>query len=91
MKNSRDIEAELLSLQTSLRTPKQSGASLVEAGIGWLKEEVQHAVPSEMQDRVGKWRDEAEDLLSKHPVAAAAIALCVGLALGQLWRRHHDQ
>ena len=91
MKNSRDIEAELLSLRTSLRTPQKSHISLVETGIGWLKEEVGRAVPSEMHDRVGKWRDQTEDLLSKHPVAAAAVALCVGLALGQLWRRHHDQ
>jgi ElaB/YqjD/DUF883 family membrane-anchored ribosome-binding protein len=91
MKDSRDLEAELMSLRTSLRVPQKSRASLVEAGIGWLKHEVEQAVPEQMQGRLGKWRDRAEELLSNHPVASAAVALCIGLALGQLWRRHHDR
>jgi hypothetical protein len=91
MKTSRDLEAELLSLRTSLRTPQKSRASLVEAGISWLKDEVGRSVPAEMHDQLGNWRDRAEKVLSTHPVASAAVALCIGLALGQLWRRHHDR
>ena len=91
MKDSRDIESELMSLRTSLRTTQKSRTSLLEAGLGWLKHEVEQAVPEEMHGRLGNWRDRAEGLLSTHPVASAAVALCIGLALGQLWRRHHDR
>lgn len=91
MKSPRDLQAELLALRTSLKPAQRSRASLAEMGAEWLKDEVDRPVPTELQGRIGKWRDYAEELLSTHPIASTAIALCIGLALGQLWRRRHDQ
>ena len=91
MKDSREIESELMGLRTSLRNSQKSRASLIEAGINWLKNEVSEAVPEEMQGEAVKWRDRAAEVLSKHPIVSVAVALCVGVALGQLWSRHHDR
>jgi len=91
MKSARDLESELISLRSSLKGPQKHAASLAELGIEWLKDEADRTLPAELHRKLGKWRDRTEDLVSTHPIATAAIALCIGLALGQLWRRHHDQ
>ena len=91
MKSARDLESELMSLRSSLKKPQRHQASLTELGIEWLKDEVDRTLPPELHGKLGKWRDRTEEMVSAHPIATAAIALCVGLALGQLWRRHHDQ
>ena len=91
MKSARDLEAELVSLRTSLRAPHKGHMSLADIGIGWLKNEFDQTVPAELQGRLGKWRERADKLLSDHPIVSAAAALCIGFTLGQLWRRHHDR
>lgn len=91
MKPSHDIEAELISLRTSLKGAQKSHASLADIGIDWLKNEIDRTLPAEAEEQLGKWRDRAGLLLSDHPIASAAIALFLGFAFGRLWRRHHDR
>ncbi len=91
VKSSRDLEAELIGLRSSLRLPSARPTELAQRGIGWIKDEIDHTMPAELRERLSKWRDDTEAFLSAHPIASAAIALCIGFALGQLWRRHHDR
>ena len=87
--DTRDLEAELSNLRTSLRTPQKAHMSALGTALSWLKD-AEHAIPKDVHDDVGKWRDRAKEALSDHPILAAAVALCLGVAIGQMWRRRHD-
>ena len=83
MAKKRSVKSELGDLQAELnRTAKAEAAAAAEAPQGEVE-----TVLRELESCLGKAGEEAEELVTRHPLAAVAAAFLLGILAGRMVRR----